>query len=356
MRSLEVESIYAGLTMVEMECIHVDQVQPTFAARTEPGPDYLPTRRHFLMALHGTLLHEHHDFFLASQHPSASPAPRRVMVIWERPMHTYEEGGADFPSQCPLLSHQYTMPARMWKHGIHSFLELLRQCLLKMLDYMLAFISLSYQMMALLDEAVPAFEDTWIECFGELPSIEDLAQLTLAPTHATNRSRKVVRTKNCRTSKALVLIFWCGSKLSAACAKVARLWYIKPAKENPTYARLYHHLGILARTTTTNVSKVATRVGGTFQDCFSIGSMFYLSSLPVALAYPVPPSPSPGSPRLSDETIFDFVMYGVMAIYMLGMWFVREKGTMYSLALMLAMAIVWVATVGDSSSSALCRT
>ncbi|EAT79811.2 hypothetical protein SNOG_13011 [Parastagonospora nodorum SN15] len=33
---------------------------------------------------------------------------------------------------------------------------------------MLAFIYLAYQMMALLYETVPAFEDTWIECLGDL--------------------------------------------------------------------------------------------------------------------------------------------------------------------------------------------
>ena len=60
------------------------------------------------------------------------------------------------------------MPARMWRHGIHSFLELLRQRLLHSLEYMLTFIYLSYSMMALLYETVPAFEDTWIECLGDL--------------------------------------------------------------------------------------------------------------------------------------------------------------------------------------------
>src|SRR5213078_2329412 len=96
-----------------------------------------------LIALHRTLLHEHHDFFLASQHPSASPALRR-------------------------LASKYAMPARMWRHGIHSFLELLRHRLPASLDHMLAFIYLAYSMMALLYETVPTFEETWIECLGDL--------------------------------------------------------------------------------------------------------------------------------------------------------------------------------------------
>lgn len=33
---------------------------------------------------------------------------------------------------------------------------------------MLAFIYLAYSMMALLYETVPAFEDTWMECLGDL--------------------------------------------------------------------------------------------------------------------------------------------------------------------------------------------
>ncbi|CAG1979825.1 unnamed protein product, partial [Fusarium graminearum] len=87
--------------------------------------------------------HEHHDFFLASQHPSASPALRR-------------------------LASKYAMPARMWRHGIHSFLELLRHRLPASLEHMLTFLYLAYSMMALLYETVPAFEDTWIECLGDL--------------------------------------------------------------------------------------------------------------------------------------------------------------------------------------------
>src|SRR5688572_20563302 len=51
-----------------------------------------------LVDLHRALLHEHHDFFLACQHPRLSLALRRPTAI-------------------------YSMPARMWRHDIHSFLE-----------------------------------------------------------------------------------------------------------------------------------------------------------------------------------------------------------------------------------------
>ena len=63
------------------------------------------------------------------------------------------------------------MPARMWRHGIHAFLEVLRYRLPDSLEHMLAFIYIAYSMMALLYETVPTFEDTWIECLGE-PSLD----------------------------------------------------------------------------------------------------------------------------------------------------------------------------------------
>ncbi|OAL03389.1 hypothetical protein IQ06DRAFT_107036 [Phaeosphaeriaceae sp. SRC1lsM3a] len=185
----EVKSIYAGLTIVETKCIHVDRAQAQVAANTNSqlGSEHWQA----LIALHRTLLHEHHDFFLAFQHASASPALRR-------------------------LAKKYSMPARMWKHGIHSFLELLRQRIPDSIDYMLAFIYLAYQMMALLYETVPEFEDTWIECLGDL-----------------SRYRITIEDEDIRDRET-----WAG---------VARSWYTKAADKNPTVGRLYHHLAILAR-------------------------------------------------------------------------------------------------------------
>jgi hypothetical protein len=178
--------------MVETKCIHVDRAQALAAQdNSNTGAKIASDHWQALIALHRTLLHEHHDFFLASQHPSASPALRR-------------------------LASKYSMPARMWKHGIHSFLELLRRRLPESIDYMLAFIYLAYQMMALLYETVPAFEDTWIECLG------DLGRYRMAIEDEDVRDREI----------------WAG---------VARSWYSKAADRNPTVGRLYHHLAILAR-------------------------------------------------------------------------------------------------------------
>ncbi|KAL7962332.1 hypothetical protein V8C34DRAFT_269991 [Trichoderma compactum] len=184
----EVKGIYAGLVMVESKCIEVDNAQ----SANKDSPQQLNNEQwQALIALHRTLLHEHHDFFLASQHPSASPALRR-------------------------LASKYAMPARMWRHGIHSFLELLRHRLPQSLEHMLTFIYIAYSMMALLYETVPAFEDTWIECLGDL-----------------GRYRMAIEDDDIRDRET-----W---------TAVSRYWYSKASDKLPTTGRLYHHLAILAR-------------------------------------------------------------------------------------------------------------
>ena len=52
------------------------------------------------------------------------------------------------------------MLARMWRYGIHSFLELLRYRLPDSLEHMLAFIYYAYFMVAHLMECVLSFEET----------------------------------------------------------------------------------------------------------------------------------------------------------------------------------------------------
>ena len=144
---VEVKGIYAGLVMVEAKCIDIDDKQSSAAQEKDPAKriNLKNDQWQSLIALHKQLLHEHHDFFLASQHPSASPALSR-------------------------LAAKYSMPARMWRHGIHAFLEVLRHRLPESLEHMLAFIYIAYSMMALLYETVSTFEDTWIECLGIIPN------------------------------------------------------------------------------------------------------------------------------------------------------------------------------------------
>jgi hypothetical protein len=183
----EVKGIYAGLVMVEAKCIEVDKKQMD----SSPQPKLNDEQWQALIMLHRTLLDEHHDFFLASQHPSASLALNG-------------------------LASKYAMPARIWRHGIHSFLELLRHRLPASFDHMLTFLYLAYSMMALLYETVPAFEDTWIECLG------DLARYRMAIEDDDIRDREI----------------W---------TRVSRQWYSKASNKAPTIGRLYHHLAILAR-------------------------------------------------------------------------------------------------------------
>jgi hypothetical protein len=233
----EVRGIYAGLIMVEAKCAEVDKRQHQVIIDVlQSSPVRLLARREnetektvdskgsqqdhggrqpilnneqwqALTALHRTLLHEHHDFFLASQHPAANPALKK-------------------------LAEKYDMPSRMWRHGIHSFLELQRHHLPYSLEHMLAFIYLAYSMMALrrftrfqvqcrdvdsiVYETVPAFEITWIECLG------DLARYRMAIEDESPRDREI----------------W---------QNVARSWYAKGSDKTPTVGRLYHHLAILAR-------------------------------------------------------------------------------------------------------------
>ena len=65
----EVKGIYMGLVMVEKKCVKVN-------ANLSQNPNQKFSAEHWLalITLHRTLMSEHHDFFLASQHPLASPA------------------------------------------------------------------------------------------------------------------------------------------------------------------------------------------------------------------------------------------------------------------------------------------
>jgi len=176
----EVRGIYAGLVMVEAKCIGVDQRLASLTQSKLSNQQWQA-----LTTLHRTLLHEHHDFLLASQHPSADPALRRLAL-------------------------EYDIPARMWHHGVHSFLEVLRHHLPASLDFMLAFLYLSYSMIGLFYETIPVFEDTWAECLGEI----SLYRLALGDKDIGDRE------------------VW-------ACN--ARSWYSKVSDRALASSRLHHH-------------------------------------------------------------------------------------------------------------------
>lgn len=137
----EVKGIYAGLAMVESRYIEVDNAQSA-RIHTPRSNDRQWQAIVALIRLE-TLLQRYEDFRWTSQHPSGSSALRR-------------------------LARKYWVPARIWWHGTHPFLDLLRQRVPELLKHMLAFICLAYPMMALLYETVLIFANVWIECLGDL--------------------------------------------------------------------------------------------------------------------------------------------------------------------------------------------
>ena len=165
----EVKGIYAGLVVVEAKCIEIDEKQLA-SAKEKDLCKRASLQNHqwqSLIALHKQvhifpstyspttyraaisdcfvqqLLHEHHDFLLACQHPSGSPALSELVT-------------------------KYSMPTRFWCHGIQTFLEVLRHRLPQSFEFMLTFIYIAYSMIALLYETTSGFQDTWIECLGRI--------------------------------------------------------------------------------------------------------------------------------------------------------------------------------------------
>ncbi|KAJ5557678.1 hypothetical protein N7513_003264 [Penicillium frequentans] len=181
----EVRQTYPGLAMMEKKCIDIDKQQ------SESKADLSQSQWQALTSMHRTLLYQYHDFFLASHHPTASPVLRQ-------------------------LAEKYAMPTRMWRFGIYSFLEVLRQTLDNPLDYMLDFINLAYSMLTLLLENVPAFRERWLWCLG------DLARYRMGIEESDNRDREV----------------WAG---------ISRYWYNLYADKCPDVGQIQHHLGILAK-------------------------------------------------------------------------------------------------------------
>lgn len=133
----EVKGIYAGLVMVEKKCVEIDLEQQQLKRKLSNE------QWQALIALHRTLLHEHHDFFLASQHPAASPALRN-------------------------LPYKYGLPERMWTHGVSHFLDLLRHHSPHEKAHMLSFVYLAYDMLAKLLNTVPEFGQYWQDCIEDL--------------------------------------------------------------------------------------------------------------------------------------------------------------------------------------------
>ncbi|KAI9653621.1 MAG: hypothetical protein M1821_006968 [Bathelium mastoideum] len=131
----EVKGIYAGLVMVEGKCISKDSTQ------TSPQKNITPEHWQALVALHKALLHEHHDFLLASQHPSVSSALRK-------PAAKYSVIGN---------MRNNRNPGRSRRTGSRNHL---------MMGYMNHLKLFLHQSMAVLYKTVT--EKTWVECLSDL--------------------------------------------------------------------------------------------------------------------------------------------------------------------------------------------
>ncbi|TGZ76931.1 hypothetical protein EX30DRAFT_356515 [Ascodesmis nigricans] len=188
----EIKGIYAGLMLVESKCVDVDLLQHEIALDPERNTAPLDKKQwKALIFLHRTLLNEFHDFFLAAQHPQSTDALKK-------------------------LGTKYAMPARMWRHGIHTFLELLRYRLPESQEFLYFWISVSYGMLTLMYETVPKYRDTWTECLGDLA-----------------RYRVGVETED--------------DDIRDQWRETGRAWYIRGTDTCPYLGRMYHHLALCAR-------------------------------------------------------------------------------------------------------------
>jgi hypothetical protein len=118
----EVKGIYAGLAMVESKCVEVLSKQNELG---DTAPKLNDEQFQALIALHRTLLHEHHDFMLASQHPSASPDLKELAAKYDMPQRMIRHGVIDpinfFGKRDDSKEHYLTMLHTA--HGICALLS-----------------------------------------------------------------------------------------------------------------------------------------------------------------------------------------------------------------------------------------
>lgn len=183
-------SIYAGMVEVEKMCNEVDRIE---YAKVQAGNiQHIPRERYNqLVSLHQTLLYDQYDFFFSCSHPDATPQLRQ-------------------------LPHKYGMRERIWKSGIHTFLEVLRHHLPESSEHMSTFLRIAYKVVCQLYETIPSHKATWIECLGDL-----------------SRYRMAVEERDAETKE-----IWTNR---------AREWYYAATDILPCVGRLYHHLAIVAR-------------------------------------------------------------------------------------------------------------
>lgn len=175
--------MHGSLVMLERECLELNKQY------METGENLSHPTWQTLSSLHRTLIHGYPDFILTSQHFLTSSKQQRLV-----------EG--------------YEIPARLWRYGIHPFLELLRHRLAESLDYMVDFIYHAYSIITLLLCRESMFAEVWMEYLGDL-----------------GLYRMVV--ENDRRDKEI----WAG---------ISRDWYKKYAEQCLGNGRIQHRLAALA--------------------------------------------------------------------------------------------------------------
>ncbi|PYH41701.1 uncharacterized protein BP01DRAFT_279189, partial [Aspergillus saccharolyticus JOP 1030-1] len=184
----EALATYSGLDMCEKATMKYDK---EFSTEDVTDDEDLMKKFRVFTNVHLQLLQEHQDLLSLCSNSEAGPKVKS-------------------------MPDTYMLTIRLWRHGIHDYLEIMRHHLPESLDYMLLFIHHSYSMLANLLAQAPAYEETWMECLGDL-----------------SRYRMAVE-----TTDALERELWAG---------IAMAWYSRAADRNPDVGKFHHHLGVIAR-------------------------------------------------------------------------------------------------------------
>lgn len=142
-----------------------------------------------LVAFHKQFLHTAHDLLLAAQYPSSD-------------------------QKLKSLPREKGIAIRVWKHGIHTILEIFRHRLPQCREYLDLYVRSTYAMIGLFYESLIDFKLVWLECLG------DVARYMMA-IEQDSGYRSVLN-------------------------KTANTWYQAVLDETPTIGRLSHHQAVLS--------------------------------------------------------------------------------------------------------------
>ena len=167
-------------------------------------------------------------------------------ILYVRVLYILRGGSTD-----EVDSFIYVMLAYMWRHGIHSFLDLFRFWLSDSLDGMLAFVYLAYSTIALPVESAALYEFNPPVCGVPASSASSIYSDIGAPTPWT------ICWHSC-TSYSLGRLFRRQRNYSMATGKgdlrereiwtgCVKIWYEKSTDKSPVLGRIQHHLAVFTR-------------------------------------------------------------------------------------------------------------